>query len=582
MAEVEQHPKRYWIVCVLALAVLPLWMSLGDHPLNGRTEARYAVIAQAMARGESSWLVPEFRGEAHLTKPPLAYWASAVSIAALGENEWAVRAPSALAGSALVVGVFFFGRRLGGTRRGLLAAALLGVQPLFVAVMRQPLTDPWLTLGWVGVLACGYAVGVGWVGRGWVFGFWAGVALGLFAKAHLVLLPVGVVVLWLALLGRWDAMRRLRIWTGLPIAALPLLAWVVLVIEKHPGAVELWRHETLDRAAGSAAGGDHAEAWWYFLPVYLVGLYPANMLVDLPRVGRAVWSARGGPVSMLRKLCQSPNALWWLALGVPLLVFSLNAGKRMNYLLPLTPMIALLAAESLDYWLAQRRNDITSTTQAGLGLFAWLRGPAGLTTLLFVACVAIGPSVFLHAYEYAGPAQLTPLFAVVLGVGVFAWCWRTPHRRGAGLTIAFITFVVGWGWGSVLEDRIVTPRSARTLLTDLAQQHGSPDHPPTVYTVGFEETALVFYGSPGAKRIEPGAPGFAWDTAFADAPNPVLVWMTASTWDDIRADPRLGQAATAHLVPLTHWPESASAYGPEPNAFVLLRPRDPRPKTPTR
>ncbi|MEM9414791.1 MAG: glycosyltransferase family 39 protein [Planctomycetota bacterium] len=575
MIDEAEHPRRLWIVCVLALAVLPLWLSLGNHPLNGRTEARYAVIAQAMANGESGWLVPEFRGKAHLTKPPWAYWMSAASIALFGENEWAVRAPSALAGSVLVVGVFAFGRRLGGTRRGLLAAGLLGVQPLFVAVMRQPLTDPWLTLGWFGVLGCGYAVGTRWAGRGWVLGFWAAVSLGLFAKAHLVLLPVGVVVLWLALQGRWDGLRRLRIWLGFPLAALPLLVWVVFVVKHHPDAVELWRHETLDRAAGSAAGGDHAEAWWYFLPVYLVGLYPANLLVDLPRVGRSVWAVRGRPILALLRLCQSPNALWWLALGIPLLVFSLNAGKRMNYLLPLTPVIALLAAESLDHWLQKRnaKNDgqhKRKTPAAHLGLFAWLRSPAGPATLAFAVCAVVGPFVFRHAYERASLIWLAPLILTALGVLAFALCWRSARLRHTALVVGFVSLVIGWGWGGVLEDRIVTPRSARTLLNDLARLNTNSATPtPTIYTVGFEDNALVFYGSPKSLRISPHAPDFSWRQTNPDA----VFWLETATWDAMQENPKPGSNAEAHLRLITRWPASPSDFGHEQHRYVLLRPQ---------
>ncbi|MFI4859284.1 MAG: ArnT family glycosyltransferase [Phycisphaerales bacterium JB063] len=581
MTDAVEQPRKVWIVCLLAFAVLPLWWSLGDHPLNGRTEARYAVIAQAMARGESGWLVPEFRGQAHLTKPPLAYWASAASIALLGETEFAVRAPSALAGSLLVVGVFLFGQRLGGTRRGLIAAGLLGVQPLFVTVMRQPLTDPCLTLGWFGVLACGYAVGARWPGRGWVVGFWAGVAVGLFAKAHLVLLPVGVVLLWLAWQGRWDGVRRLRLWLGLPIAALPLLAWVVLVLRQHPGAAELWRHETLDRAAGAEAGGDHAEAWWYFLPVYLVGLYPANLLVDLPRVARAWWSATGGVRARAVAFGRSSNALWWLALGVPLLIFSLNAGKRMNYLLPLTPIIALLAAESLDAWLAYRRRVSSTDAPGRLGLWGWLRSPAGPATLVFAGCAIAGPFVFGDAYRGAGLGWLVPLLPVAAGVVAFAWCWCRPRLRGVGLVVAWVALLMGWVWGGVLEDQIVTPRSARTLLADLHLAHANRT-PPTLYTVGFEDNALEFYGSPGAKRIFPNAPGFSWRDTFDHSPDHVLIWMDVLTWDSILAEPEMGPAARAHLVPHARWPDTAGPFSPPRHSFILLRPRVHSPETATR
>ena len=67
---------------------------LGGRSLNEPDEGRYAEIAREMIE-LNDWLVPHLWYVPHLDKPPLTYWAVAISISVFGENEWAVRLPLA-------------------------------------------------------------------------------------------------------------------------------------------------------------------------------------------------------------------------------------------------------------------------------------------------------------------------------------------------------------------------------------------------------------------------------------------------------------------------------------------------------
>jgi len=77
---------------------VPIWNSIGDHGFNGRSDARYASVAQDMVNS-GDWIVPRYMGRVHLTKPPMMYWLEALSIKAIGHSYLAVRLPSALAGT---------------------------------------------------------------------------------------------------------------------------------------------------------------------------------------------------------------------------------------------------------------------------------------------------------------------------------------------------------------------------------------------------------------------------------------------------------------------------------------------------
>ena len=60
-----------------------------------------------MADG-GSWIVPQFRGHEHLTKPPMTYWLQAMSLRVIWHNEWAVRLPSLIAQSGTVLVGFLY------------------------------------------------------------------------------------------------------------------------------------------------------------------------------------------------------------------------------------------------------------------------------------------------------------------------------------------------------------------------------------------------------------------------------------------------------------------------------------------
>ena len=266
----KRRLRRYWramgrsgrVRAVIALivivgALLP-WFSIGDHPLTGRSEGRYGWTSVVMSR-TGDWLVPMYLGHPHLTKPPMIYWMQAASVKVFGANEFAVRLPSAVAGSIAVVLVFVIGRRLWGARRGAIAAALYAVMPIHVVIARMAVTDSVLNVLWIGALAAGYRA-VEARSRGWSVAMWGCVAAGLIVKGPVALIPVGVLIVWLALGGRWRETARLGFLIGLPIAVAPILAWVIAVVVRHPEAVEIWRHEMVDRATGAGDAPDRRAA----------------------------------------------------------------------------------------------------------------------------------------------------------------------------------------------------------------------------------------------------------------------------------------------------------------------------------
>ncbi|HID70163.1 MAG TPA: phospholipid carrier-dependent glycosyltransferase [Desulfobacterales bacterium] len=81
---------------LLGIFVLLYLLPLGARPLFIPDETRYAEVPREMIVS-GDWVVPHINGLRYFEKPVLGYWISAVSIMVFGENDFAVRLPSAMA-----------------------------------------------------------------------------------------------------------------------------------------------------------------------------------------------------------------------------------------------------------------------------------------------------------------------------------------------------------------------------------------------------------------------------------------------------------------------------------------------------
>ena len=90
-----EDSKRY-IALVLAFFLIAYLFPLGFRDLLVPDETRYAEIPREMIT-TSDWGIPHLDGLRYFEKPPLGYWMHAGSLLVFGENNFAVRLPSAVA-----------------------------------------------------------------------------------------------------------------------------------------------------------------------------------------------------------------------------------------------------------------------------------------------------------------------------------------------------------------------------------------------------------------------------------------------------------------------------------------------------
>lgn len=366
-------PALLALVCFLAF-----FLGLGDSHLFDPDEGRSAEVAREMLVSHH-WLVPTLGFEQFHDKPAFYYWLIAGSIELLGANDWAVRAPGAVAATLTVIATSVWGARYLGKTTGLLAGVVLATTLGFIGMGRIVLTDA--TFAWWVVAALLYA-GAWWIegakARWPVWPFYLALALATLTKG-----PVAPVLALLVLVpfawwtGRPASLRALRPLQGALILLAVAGTWYAAASVAAPAYVWnfLWNHNVRRYAEGHGGHSAGVFTFLYLLPaVYLPwSLYFPTSLAALVR------AARRGRLPRPLLFC----ALW---AGAVVGFFSLGGSKLPTYVLPAFPPLALLVANALADVVAHDRDPAIPARvhQTVLGVLAAASAVAGVALFVFL------------------------------------------------------------------------------------------------------------------------------------------------------------------------------------------------------
>src|SRR5262249_35585813 len=384
-----------------------------------------------LARGA---LIPEERGLLYRNKPPLFPWSIAVLSWPAGHvNETTALVPVAAGACLAILGTFLLRDALFWRRARLWAGMILATRYGFCAFAQRPLPDM-LVVGLVTL--AGYplwrAVGPA-ARRPALVGFYALLAIGVFAKGPEGLLPLLVALVWCGATAGTPGLRRLWSPAGLAVFVAISLLWGPL----------LWH-------AGDRLAGDVVEpGLWAYLglprPVSLAGQLVRFALGFLP------WTLVA-PLAMsaAARRGRTPAvgfALSWFV--VPLAVVFLSHTQRTRYLLPLYPGAALLVA----WWAASAGDRVTPIRPAGAVAAARL---PSLVVLAAPLWVRPSPRYFVPAATWASAPLLLGLLSA--GAALAAGLWRGRPRLLVAGTVTAMVVVLGCGswlharWAASTQD----------------------------------------------------------------------------------------------------------------------------------
>lgn len=365
----QVHPRLARTLCLALLAHLLFSTALaGVRPLWEPDEGRYAECAREMARS-GDWLVPTLSGEPHLTKPPLTYWLTALSLRCLGLTELAARLPNALAFAATVGLVLLLARRLGQDATAARAAAFVyATSALPFASGHILTTDTILTFfETAAMLAALETLGADTpraAGRARL-ALWTALGLGFLTKGPPALLPLAILLALQLVRRDARALLALLAWRPLLVFGALALGWFACLVARQPDLLAYFAGAEFLQHVFTPAHKT-PEPLWYFAPIVVGGalpwclLWPVALRDALPAM-RVGW--RNAPASM--QLLAA-----WIAL--PLASFTLARAKLPLYVLPVFPALALAVGPSVARFLGQLAAGRRLVRAAALaGAVAW-------------------------------------------------------------------------------------------------------------------------------------------------------------------------------------------------------------------
>lgn len=439
---------------------------LGVRPLNNPDEGRYTEIPREMALS-GDYVTPRLNGVKYFEKPPLAYWLSALTFEVATVNEWSARfwcASFALLGGLLT---YAAGRALYGREAGLFSAAVLSLSLLYYALSRMILTDLIVAV-LIAAALFSFVLGVrepaGLRRRLLCWGFWASMALATLAKGLIgVVLPCGVVAVWVIALNRWRRLRPGYWWSG-PALFLAIAApWHILAARANGDFLYFYFvHEHFVRFTMQVHG--RYQPWWFFVPVVLAGLFPWSVFGPQALKHSLVGGWRG------RR--REPEA-WFLVLWVVIIVafFSKSQSKLIPYVLPVFPAAAVLIGR---YLAARWRDGATRGVRNGLWVFVGL-------TLVLAAAIAVAPvpAKYPELAALVRPWRFALGAMAVLGAAAVAWSnLRGTVRHGlVAVAVTCAALLVASNWVTGLVDT----RSTKALAAAIKPRLQPGD---AVYCVG--------------------------------------------------------------------------------------------------
>lgn len=461
----------------LLLAALFLLPHLIDIPLLDPDEGLHGAIAREMA-ASNDWVTPRFLGEPFLDKPPLFFWAQALSVRLFGLDEAAVRLPGSIFGllgaitTGLVAGALF------GSATGLVATVFYATMLLPLALAQAPVHDvalvPWTNLA---ILAL-WRMSDARTSRDWlVHVVVAGVCLGLamLTKALSGVAVVGL-ALALALLLQWKLTPRTIMGGFLALGVATCVAgpWYLAMEGANPGYLHYYFVERHLEGYTTTMQRHGYQPWWFYVPVLAGGALPwTGHLASLttPRRASARTGARGALVL----------AAAWFTGGT--IFFSLAGSKLVTYVLPVMPALAVLCAAAWTGDSPRARGGGPSRVAARAGAVA--------QAVLMSALVPLSLVVIERHFALEVGRRIWPwTLALAAGWWTVAWLsWR--ERRvaamgGAAALIAATLYLCLLALGPVVSDHY----SARALAQHFNARGAFPGR---LLVVNERIGSLVFY-----------------------------------------------------------------------------------------
>jgi 4-amino-4-deoxy-L-arabinose transferase-like glycosyltransferase len=426
--------NRYPRLVIAAFATLLFVPGLGAVHLFDWDEINFAEIAREMVVS-GDWSRPTIGFVPFHEKPPLFMWLQAMSMGALGVNEFAARLPNALCGILTLIVLHRIGVRWRGQAFGLLWPLAYAGSILPHLYFRSGIIDPWFNLFiFLGIAAFMRTTEEGSVKHALFSGIWLGLAVMTKGPAAIIITGLTVSVFW--------ALQRFRMffqWTHMLLMVLAALVVIALwfgndYLRHGPDFTRAFFQRQVELFTQEDAG--HGGFFGYHFVVLLLGCFPASFFA-VQEMCRPSTQGSEDVLAMTRRK-------WMLTLfWVVLILFSIVKTKIVHYSSLCYFPLTFLAALQLERIVA--RNEA----------FGWTRFAVGIMGNIVGALVLALPILMMNVQLIAPLFSADPFAQGNLEADVH-WHWS------ASLAGAWLIGMLGFA--HVLHQRKQHARSAIVLF----------------------------------------------------------------------------------------------------------------------
>jgi 4-amino-4-deoxy-L-arabinose transferase-like glycosyltransferase len=423
--------RRLTLVVLLAAAVVPYFVGLGDSAIWDANEAFYVETPREMIE-RSDYVSPTFNYEPRLNKPVLSYWIVAgfykVFGVSVGVQRFAIAlgAMGLIAAAGLLTWLAWAGPPEVAAPR--LEAALWGaiglaIAPRLLMFARRIFIDIYISLFMGLTLAC-FAAAERYPARRRLFLalMYASVGLGMLTKGPVaVVVPALVFGLYLLVHGELKRITRMMLPAGMLIIAAIVVPWYAALYERDGWTyiVSFFVGENVDRFT-SGLGVQVERPVYFYVPVVFSDSFPWALYL-IPAA--AVWWRERRSIDRADLPGRVRTLLWlWIVTFVGF--FSLSAGKQDLYIFPIVPAVAALGGLEIARATA-RGGDAVARTTIGIG----------------AALLVIGAAL-VYLFEAAGAAYAIEGVAAIGAIGLVAGAvtiWLSWRRRLFAASTALAT-----------------------------------------------------------------------------------------------------------------------------------------------
>jgi 4-amino-4-deoxy-L-arabinose transferase-like glycosyltransferase len=473
---------QFLLIALLAAAVIPFFVNLGDASIWDANEAYYVETPREMIES-GDWINPSFNYEPRFNKPVLSYWIVGGLYQVFGVSLSVERAAIAGAAVIMLIAVWFMARASSSQPLAPLLATLgLAVGPRFFMFSRRIFVDMAVTAMMTLTLLF-FVLAERYPSRRRLFLvlMYVTVGLGVLTKGPVAaVLPFLVFVAYLAIHRELGRLREMMIPAGALIALAIVAPWYIALYLQHG-----WTHITaffIGENVGRFTETIGVQARGPLF--YIRGVLWGDMLpwsLCLPAVVMTWWADRRREPEAVSVRIRTLLLLW---IAVIVVVFSLSQTKQDLYIFPIVAAVAVLGGD----WVARA---------LGRGVRLQpdnrVRWFTGTLTVFGIVMTLLGVGVlYLFSGDrtvYIDGTRAAAMIAIVGGLVVAVLPWR--GRYAVAVSAALLVFIA-FNW--ILAVRAL-PDFERykpvVPLSRIIEQRAGPDDVVAHFDVALP--SMVYY-----------------------------------------------------------------------------------------